>query len=87
MALSIIGLAVIVIIAIIGIFILIKIGGLLLKLLIHAIFGRIILWLVNFIPYIHIPINLLTVIVAGVGGVFGVILLLILQFLGFYLAI
>lgn len=86
MVLDLIGLAVIVIIAIIGIFILIKIGGLLLKLLIHAIFGWIILVLVNLIPTIHIPINILTILVAGIGGVFGVILLLILQFLGINLA-
>lgn len=86
MVLDLIGLAVIVIIAIIGIFILIKIGGLLLKLLIHAIFGWIILVLVNLIPTVHIPINILTILVAGIGGVFGVILLLILQFLGINLA-
>ncbi len=87
MVLDLISLAVIVIIAIIGIFILIKIGGLLLKLLVHAIFGWIILVLVNLVPTVNIPINILTVLVAGIGGVFGVILLLILQFLGINLAI
>jgi inhibitor of the pro-sigma K processing machinery len=87
MVLDIIGLAVIVILAIIGIFILIKIGGLLLKILVHAIFGWIILVLVNLIPSVNIPINILTVLVAGIGGVFGVILLLIAQALGINLAI
>ncbi|MEN4018628.1 MAG: pro-sigmaK processing inhibitor BofA family protein [Methanobacterium sp.] len=87
MVLDIIGLAVIAIIAIIGILILVKIGSLLLKLLIHAIFGWILLVFVNFIPYINVPINLLTILVAGFGGVFGVILLLIAQALGINLAI
>lgn len=87
MALDIISLAVIVIIAAIGILILLKIGGLLLKIIVHAIFGWIILVLVNLIPTVNIPINILTVLVAGIGGVFGVIFLLILQFFGINLAI
>lgn len=87
MALDIINLAVIVIIAAIGILILLKIGGLLLKIIVHAIFGWIILVLVNLIPTVNIPINILTVLVAGIGGVFGVIFLLILQFFGINLAI
>lgn len=87
MVLDLIGLAVMVVIAVIGILILIKIGGLLLKILIHVIFGWIILVLVNLIPWINIPINILTVLIAGVGGVFGVILLLIAQALGINLAI
>ncbi|WP_414470298.1 pro-sigmaK processing inhibitor BofA family protein [Methanobacterium sp. ACI-7] len=87
MALDIISLAVIVIIAAIGILILLKVGGLLLKIIVHAIFGWIILVLVNLIPTVNIPINILTVLVAGIGGVFGVILLLILQFFGINLAI
>lgn len=87
MAFEILGLALLVIFIIIGVVILVKIGGLLLKLLVHAIFGWIILILVNLIPTVNIPINILTVLVAGIGGVFGVILLLIAQFLGINLAI
>ena len=87
MVLDLIGLAVIVVIAIIGILILLKIGSLLLKLLVHAIFGWILLVIVNFIPYINIPVNILTILIAGIGGVFGVILLLIAQALGINLAI
>jgi len=87
MALSILGLAIIVIVAIIGIIILLKIGKLLLKLLVHAIFGWVLLVIVNFIPTVHIPINILTVLVAGIGGVFGVILLFIAQAFGINLAI
>ena len=87
MALDIISLAVIVIIALIGILILLKIGWLLLKILVHVIFGWILLVIINYIPWIHIPINILTILIAGIGGVFGVILLLIAQALGINLAI
>lgn len=87
MALSIISIALMVILAIIGVVILLKIGKLLLKLLVHAIFGWILLVIVNFIPTVHIPINILTVLVSGIGGVFGVILLFIAQAFGINLAI
>lgn len=83
MALDIIGIAILVIFLIIGIVILVKIGGLLLRILLHAILGWILLFLVNLFPYVNIQINLLTVLVAGFGGVFGVVALLIAQFLGF----
>jgi len=87
MAFELITLALIVLIAIIGIVVLVKIGGLLLKIAVHVILGWIFLVLVNIIPFINIPINILTVLVAGFGGVFGVILLLIAQVLGINLAI
>jgi len=87
MALDLIGLAILVIFIIIGIVILVKIGGLLLRILLHAILGWILLVLVNILPFVGIPINILTVLVAGFGGVFGVLVLLILQFFGVNLAI
>jgi inhibitor of the pro-sigma K processing machinery len=87
MAFDIIGLAILVIFIIVGIVILVKIGGLLLRILLHVILGWIFLVLVNLFPYVNIPINILTILVAGFGGVFGVILMLIAQALGFNLAI
>lgn len=83
MALDLIGIAILIIFLIIGVVILVKIGGLLLRILLHAILGWILLFVVNLFPYVNIPINLLTVLVAGFGGVFGVVALLIAQFLGF----
>ncbi|MGF7117034.1 pro-sigmaK processing inhibitor BofA family protein [Methanobacterium oryzae] len=83
MALDLIGIAILIIFLIIGIVILVKIGGLLLRILLHAIFGWILLFLVNLFPYVNIPINILTILVTGFGGVFGVVALLIAQFLGF----
>lgn len=87
MTLDLIGLAILIIFIIIAIVILVKIGGLLLRIVFHAILGWILLVLVNILPFVGIPINILTVLVAGFGGVFGVILLLIAQALGINLAI
>jgi inhibitor of the pro-sigma K processing machinery len=84
MVLDLITAAVIVIIALIGILVLIKIGGLLLRILIHVILGWIFLVIVNLLPFIDIPINIITVLIAGIGGVFGVILLIIAQLLGLF---
>jgi inhibitor of the pro-sigma K processing machinery len=84
MALDLITAAVIVIIALIGIVIIIKLGGLLLKILVHVILGWIFLFIVNLLPFIDIPINIITVLIAGFGGVFGVILLIIAQALGLF---
>jgi inhibitor of the pro-sigma K processing machinery len=84
MVLDLITAAVIVIIALIGIVILVKIGGLLLRILLHVILGWIFLVIVNLLPFIDIPINIITVLIAGIGGVFGVILLIIAQALGLF---
>ncbi len=84
MAFDLITIAIIVILAIIGIFVLVKFGGLILRIILHVILGWIFLVLVNLLPFIHIPINIWTVLIAGLGGVFGVILLIIAQLLGFF---
>lgn len=83
MAFEIAGIALLIIFVIIGVVILVKIAGLLLRIVLHFILGWILLFLVNLFPYVNIPINILTVLVAGFGGVFGVVALLIAQFLGF----
>jgi inhibitor of the pro-sigma K processing machinery len=48
------------------------------------IFGLVLLFIVDLVPFVHIPINILTVLVAGFGGFIGVIILIILGLLGFY---
>ena len=68
----------------IGLIILFKAAGLIIKVLLHMIFGLILLFIVDLVPFVHIPINILTVLVAGFGGFIGVILLIILGLLGFY---
>ena len=68
----------------IGLIILFKAAGLIIKILLHMIFGLVLLFIVDLVPFVHIPINILTVLVAGFGGFIGVIILIILGLLGFY---
>jgi inhibitor of the pro-sigma K processing machinery len=68
----------------IGLIILFKAAGLIIKILLHMIFGLILLFIVDLVPFVHVPINILTVLVAGFGGFIGIILLIILGLLGFY---
>ncbi|MBR0471842.1 MAG: pro-sigmaK processing inhibitor BofA family protein [Methanosphaera sp.] len=51
------------------------IGSTLLKIVAHIISGWILLTLVNLVPGIYIPINTLTVLISGFGGVVGTVLL------------
>jgi inhibitor of the pro-sigma K processing machinery len=78
-----IGIILAVIIAI-GLIILFKAAGIIIKILLHMVFGIILLFLVDLIPFIHIPINVLTVLIAGFGGFIGVIFLIILSLLGIF---
>ncbi len=75
---------IILIVAFAALGILFKIAGLLLKILVHIILGWIALFLVNLLPFVHIPINILTVLVAGFGGIWGVLILILAQILGFF---
>ncbi|MDI6644723.1 MAG: pro-sigmaK processing inhibitor BofA family protein [Methanobacteriaceae archaeon] len=75
---------IILILVILGFGILVKALKLGVKIILHMILGWILLFLVNLIPFINIPINLLTILIAGFGGVIGVILLLILQLIGLF---
>lgn len=67
-----------------GIKILSKIGRLALTSIFNMVLGLIFLFIVNLVPFIKIPINILTVLVAGFGGIFGVGILIIGQALGLY---
>jgi inhibitor of the pro-sigma K processing machinery len=78
-----IGIILAVIIAV-GLIILFKAAGIIIKILLHMVFGIVLLFLVDLIPFIHIPINVLTVLVAGFGGFIGVIFLIILSLLGIF---
>ena len=56
--------------------------GKMLKLLIHGAFGFVLLFAINYFVHIealHLDLNLANCIVAGIGGVPGVILLLLFQ--------
>ena len=61
---------------------LLKVGKLSLRIILNMIIGFIFLFLVNLLPIIEIPINWLTTLIAGFGGVIGVSFLILLQLLG-----
>ncbi len=54
------------------------IGSTILKIAAHFIAGWILLSIINILPGIHIPINIITVAISGFGGVVGTVLLAIL---------
>ncbi|WOX56345.1 MULTISPECIES: pro-sigmaK processing inhibitor BofA family protein [unclassified Methanoculleus] len=56
--------------------------------IINAVVGVILLWLINFLSLMSlagrpdIPINLITVLICAIGGVFGVLVTVVLHLLG-----
>ncbi|MDO5824845.1 MAG: sigmaK-factor processing regulatory BofA [Methanosphaera sp. rholeuAM130] len=57
----------------------IEYGGTILKIAMHLAFGWITLLIVNVIPGIEVPINLITMAVSGFGGVLGTFILVLLS--------
>lgn len=78
---DIIGLLILLLIVIVILKIIFSIGGTLLKIGAHLGAGWILLLLVNCLPGVSIPINLVTLIVSGFGGVLGTFLLVLLSVL------
>lgn len=70
----------IIIVAIIAYFtikVILNVGSTVLKIALHLITGWVLLALVNILPGINIPINTITVIISGFGGVTGTLILVI----------
>ncbi|MCK9151434.1 pro-sigmaK processing inhibitor BofA family protein [Methanobacterium alcaliphilum] len=67
-----------------GIKLLSKIGKFALTSVFNMVMGVIFLFIVNLVPFIEIPINILTVLVAGFGGIMGVGILVIGQAMGLF---
>ncbi|HSQ02219.1 MAG TPA: pro-sigmaK processing inhibitor BofA family protein [Methanobacterium sp.] len=78
-----VGILLAVIIAV-GLIILFKAAGIIIKIVLHMAFGLLLLFIVDLIPFINIPINILTVLIAGFGGFIGVVFLIVLGVLGFF---
>lgn len=76
---GIITLCVLLVVTIIVIKLLFEYGGVILKIIFHLIIGWISLAIVNIIPGINVPINILTMIISGFGGILGTILLVLLS--------
>jgi len=76
-----------IILLVVGIFfagILLKLGKIALSILLHMILGWILLFIWNILPFFKIPINILTMLVAGFGGIIGVAVLILAKALGLY---
>jgi inhibitor of the pro-sigma K processing machinery len=76
-----------IILLVVGIFfasILLKLGKIALSILLHMIIGWILLFVWNILPFFKIPINILTMLVAGFGGIIGVAALILAKALGLY---
>lgn len=76
-----------IILIVVGIFfasILLKLGKIALSILLHMIIGWILLFIWNILPFFKIPINILTMLVAGFGGIIGVAALILAKALGLY---
>nr|WP_319373939.1 pro-sigmaK processing inhibitor BofA family protein [uncultured Methanobacterium sp.] len=76
-----------VVLLVVGIFfagILLKLGKIALSILLHMVIGWVLLFIWNILPFFKIPINILTMLVAGFGGVIGVAVLILAKALGLY---
>lgn len=74
----------IIVLGLFGIKMLLKLGKASLTLIFNMILGFIFLFIVNLFPIVKIPINVLTILVAGFGGIIGVGVLVITKSLGLY---
>lgn len=53
-----------------------------LPLILNGIFGLVVFWLLSNFGWIAVPISWVTFLIAAIGGVFGVIIVVVLSFLG-----
>ena len=72
------------VVGVFGVGILIKLGKVALSILLHMVLGWVILFIWNILPFFKIPINILTMLVAGFGGIIGVGVLILAKGLGLY---
>ncbi len=52
------------------------------RLLVNTVVGLVLLFLTNLFLSDEVPINLVTIIICAIGGVFGWLLIVVLHFLG-----
>ncbi|MEN6329891.1 MAG: pro-sigmaK processing inhibitor BofA family protein [Methanobacteriaceae archaeon] len=75
---------ILVILGIVGINVLLKVGKIALSIILHMLLGWVLLFIWNILPFFKIPITILTVLVAGFGGILGVGILILAKALGLY---
>lgn len=57
-------------------------GSKLVGLIVNAVIGFAILWLINYTGLVSIPINIITALIVGIFGLPGVVVLIILALIG-----
>ncbi|NYB51807.1 MAG: pro-sigmaK processing inhibitor BofA family protein [Methanobacteriaceae archaeon] len=72
------------VLGVLGVGLLLKLGKIALSILVHMILGWVLLFIWNILPFFKIPINILTLLVAGFGGIVGVGVLILAKAMGFY---
>jgi len=72
------------VVGVFGVGLLLKLGKVALSILLHMVLGWILLFIWNILPFFKIPINILTMLVAGFGGIIGVGVLILAKTLGLY---
>ncbi len=72
------------VVGVLGVGLLLKLGKVALSILVHMVLGWILLFIWNLLPFFKIPLNILTVLVAGFGGIIGVGVLILAKALGLY---
>ena len=72
------------VLGIFGVGLLLKLGKIALSILVHMVLGWVLLFIWNILPLFKIPINILTLLVAGFGGIVGVGVLILAKALGLY---
>lgn len=72
------------VVGVFGVGLLLKLGKVVLSILVHMVLGWILLFIWNLLPFFKIPLNILTVLVAGFGGIIGVGVLILAKALGLY---
>lgn len=72
------------VVGVFGVGLLLKLGKVTLSILVHMVLGWILLFIWNILPFFKIPINILTMLVAGFGGIIGVGVLVLAKALGLY---
>lgn len=81
MIIDLILLVILIIIAIAVFKLILSFSGTAIKIIAHFIAGWLLLTLVNLLPGINIPMNIVTMAISGFGGVFGTVILVIFYIL------
>lgn len=79
---TIIGIVLTVALAIVVIYFALKLGKKLILLVINGFLGLVALVIINFTGFVNIDINIISVLIAALGGLLGIVLLILLSTLG-----